>query len=156
MFVLSTVLYLTHHRLDIHDVCSNRLAEESVQKASDYDDKPRDFWIGRQKKGNYSDVDYCCCHACHFLSPIRRILAIFYSNPSDQLCGNLIFYFNIYVVASIEISSAANIVIYMLCVKRYRKKVLFMCQTSNQIEPMNESSLGADTVQSGTTYQSEH
>ena len=53
-----------------------------------------------------------------------------------------------YIAVSIEISSAANIVIYMLCVKRYRRKLRSMCRA--KIQPTDELFLTTDNVRQST------
>ena len=81
---------------------------------------------------------------CHCLTPVRRILVMFYPDVSYQACGQFIFYFNTYIVMILEISSAVNVAIYMLCVKRYRKILRSICQA--KIQPIDEVVLTSNST----------
>ena len=89
---------------------------------------------------------------CHFLAPIRRILLLYASDPSERACGTFFYYYNQYVIVALLGSSAINVIIYILCIKRFRVKLKTLCvyylrMRRGDVMPMSVpgTSSGSDT-----------
>lgn len=83
---------------------------------------------------------------CQSLSPVRRILLIFYGGPTSRQCGGVLYFYEAISVATNMLNSAVNFVVYVLFARRFRKQITMLCHCSpnNQVAP--ESLDAGDTV----------
>ncbi|ELT87979.1 hypothetical protein CAPTEDRAFT_202830 [Capitella teleta] len=67
---------------------------------------------------------------CYCLAPVRNILLYFYRDPSDVVCGGVVFYVTPVLVLLIVVNCSLNFFIYTWCTERFRRQVArLLCQS---------------------------
>ena len=74
---------------------------------------------------------------CNILNPIRRILETYALPDNSDECPGAMFYFHPVTILARMFNSAINFVVYVLCSKRFRQKIVQVLKCSGtKIEPI--------------------
>ena len=74
---------------------------------------------------------------CQSFAPIRRILMGVYAQYGSSIqCGGPLFYFGPFELVSILVNSSSNFVIFVLCARGFRRKLVRYCRTRRcEVDP---------------------
>ncbi|ELU01965.1 hypothetical protein CAPTEDRAFT_216602 [Capitella teleta] len=65
---------------------------------------------------------------CHSFAPSRQVLMLIYEPYSQAIqCGGTLFYFGPLDLISILINSSSNFLIFVVCAKGFRKRLIILC-----------------------------
>ena len=81
---------------------------------------------------------------CNALNPIRRILDTYVLPDDSDQCPGVMFYYHPVTILARMFNSAINFVVYVLCSKRFRQKIVRLLKcTDSKVEPIFRTHISA-------------